>query len=61
MPKGTSEFISTLYWEPAFFLNGNGTATCSFYTSDLAGRFRIVVNGRTNKDLFYGTALFEVK
>lgn len=61
MPKGTSEFISTLYWEPAFFLNSNGTATCSFYTSDLAGRFRIVVNGRTNKDLFYGTALFEVK
>lgn len=61
IPADKSEFISTLYWSPELIFNREGVAECSFYTSDIAGRFRIVINGITTNNLFYATASFEVK
>ncbi len=55
------ESISTLYWSPAITFSADGKAGCSFYTSDITGLFRIVVNGLTNDNLFYASEVFEVR
>jgi len=42
-------------------LNANKETELNFYTSDITGRFRIVVQGITNKDVVYAEQFFEVK
>lgn len=54
-------FFSTIYWNYGLILNGNKEAELEFYTSDITGKFRIVVQGITNKDVIYGEHFFEVK
>jgi len=54
-------FFSTIYWNYATILNANKETELSFYTSDITGRFRIVVQGITNKDVVYAEQFFEVK
>ncbi|WP_133053937.1 hypothetical protein [Niastella yeongjuensis] len=54
-------FVSTIYWSPALVFDKNGKAEASFYTSDITGRFRIVVNGMAANDVFYATGTIEVK
>ncbi len=56
-----AEYVSTLYWSPSVHFDAHGQAVCTFYTSDITGRFRVEINGRTNDDVFHGTAYFEVK
>jgi len=53
--------ISTIYWSPALLFDKNGKAEASFYTSDISGRFRIVVNGLAGDNLFYANGSIEVK
>jgi hypothetical protein len=55
------EYLSTLYFSPVLVFDANGKAECSFYTSDITGRFRIAVNGMTHNNLFSATAYIEVK
>jgi hypothetical protein len=55
------EYISTLYFSPALVFDARGKAECSFYTSDITGRFRIAVNGMTRDNLFAATAYIDVK
>jgi hypothetical protein len=55
------EYLSTLYFSPALVFDANGRAECSFYTSDITGKFRIAVNGMTRNNLFSATAYIEVK
>lgn len=59
--SGNPEYMSTLFWSPALVFDKDGKAQCSFYTSDITGRFRIDVNGITNNNLFYATAYIDVK
>lgn len=54
-------FFSTIYWNYAAILNADKAAEISFYTSDIMGKFRIVVQGITNKDVIYAERYFEVK
>jgi len=54
-------FFSTIYWNYATMLNANKETELNFYTSDITGRFRIVVQGITNKDVVYAEQFFEVK
>lgn len=54
-------FFSTIYWNYATLLKGNQPTELSFYTSDITGKFRIVVQGITAKDVIYATQFFEVK
>lgn len=53
-------FISTLYWNHGILLQKEGQ-TIEFYTGDIAGKFRVVVQGVTNNDVSATTCTFEVK
>lgn len=54
-------FFSTIYWNYATLLNGGKSKELSFYTSDITGKFRIVVQGVTDTDVIYAERFFEVK
>ncbi|WP_379088791.1 hypothetical protein [Pedobacter sp. UC225_65] len=54
-------FFSTLYWNYATLLQTGKEATLSFYTSDIKGKFRVVVQGVSNKGVVYADQFFEVK
>lgn len=54
-------FFSTVYWNYGILLNSKQETELSFYTSDITGKFRIVVQGLTNKDVLYAEHFFEVK
>lgn len=54
-------FFSTIYWNYGLILNGNKEANLEFYTSDITGKFRVVVQGITNNDVIYGEHNFDVK
>ncbi|RZJ90861.1 MAG: hypothetical protein EOO20_06890 [Chryseobacterium sp.] len=51
---------STIYWNHGKLLNSK-TQEITFYTSDITGRFRIVVQGITDKNYLFGQYGFEVK
>ena len=53
---------TTLYWEPMLKTDEHGRAAVTFYTADVASRYRIVIEGIT-ADGYPGTttATFEVK
>lgn len=53
-------FISTLYWNPGMMLNVKDQ-TLEFYTGDITGKFRVVVQGVTNSDVAGAEYTFEVK
>ncbi len=38
---------NTLYWSPGIFTNQDGRQQCSFYTSDLPGRYTALIQGIT--------------
>jgi len=55
------DFRSTLYWNPSFCLSKNKSHSFRFYTSDVQGDFRIVVQGISNSGKpFYATNTFNV-
>lgn len=56
-----SQLLSTLYWKPGVVINDQGEIDCSFYTGDISGKFRIVVQGISSNDLIYGQQEFELK
>jgi hypothetical protein len=55
------QFLSTLYWNYSVLTNANGEAELTFYTGDIPGKFRIVVQGVTTGNVVYGEQFFEVK
>jgi len=54
-------FFSTIYWNYGTMLSSKKQTEISFYTSDIAGKFKIVVQGITNNDVVYTEHFFEVK
>lgn len=54
-------FFSTIYWNYGTIVNAEKETEISFYTSDITGKFRIVVQGITNKDVVYAEHFFDVK
>lgn len=62
-PDGLLEpqYLSTLYWKPGYLINKDGIAAFSFYTGDITGKFRVVVQGLSVNDVLYGETSFEVK
>lgn len=54
-------FFSTIYWNYGTLLNSKKETELSFYTSDITGKFKIVVQGVTDKDVVYAEHFFEVK
>ncbi|WEK18606.1 MAG: hypothetical protein P0Y49_17600 [Candidatus Pedobacter colombiensis] len=53
-------FVSTIYWNNGFLLNKN-EKEITFYTSDITGKFKVIVQGVSTKDVLYGDYTFEVK
>ena len=54
-------FFSTIYWNYGAILEPKKETELSFYTSDITGRFKIVVQGLTANDVVYAEQYFEVK
>ena len=54
-------FFSTIFWNYASIITADKETNLSFYTSDITGKFRVVIQGITNKDVIYGEKFFEVK
>ncbi len=54
-------FFSTIYWNYGTIVDSKKQTELSFYTSDITGKFKIIVQGITNKDVVYGEHIFEVK
>ena len=55
------DFQSTIFWKHTVPLNALGEAELTFFTSDITGRFRIVVQGCTADDVAYAEHSFMVK
>lgn len=55
------KFLSTLHWEPASLLDEQGVKTISFYTGDITDKFRIIVQGISNRELILAEKKFSVR
>lgn len=55
------EYQSTIYWKRACFINSKGETRLSFYTSDITGPFKIIIQGITDNDVIYGEKEFNIK
>ena len=56
------DFRNLLYWNPEVTTSATGAANLSFYTSDQAGRYLVVVQGLTKAGLAgSSTQILEVK
>lgn len=54
-------YFSTIYWNYAQVLEKDKETTLNFYTSDIAGKFRVVIQGITEKGVLYSQKFFDVK
>lgn len=54
------EYVSTLYWKSQMMLKKDEAQEVSFYTSDITGSFKVIVQGITNNDVIYGETSFKV-
>lgn len=56
----TPEYIPTIYWKYLAKVTSTNDAEFSFYTNDIPGRFKIIVQGRTANDVIYGEKTINV-
>jgi len=54
------EYVSTLFWKNQLMLKKGETQEVSFYTSDITGAFKVIVQGITDNDVIYGETSFRV-
>jgi hypothetical protein len=55
------EYLSTIYWKNLCLVNSKGDTDLSFYTSDITGPFKIIVQGISSNSIIYGEEQFNVK
>ncbi|QKJ28975.1 hypothetical protein HQ865_04140 [Mucilaginibacter mali] len=55
------DYLSTICWKHGVGISSEKETEISFYTSDITGKFRIVVQGITNSDVVYGEDSFTVR
>lgn len=53
-------FLSTIFWEYSVAVNSTGLTELSFYTSDIAGKFKVVAQGVTTAGVVHGEYVFNV-
>ena len=56
----TPEYVSTLFWKHQLNIAANKDATFSFFTGDITGKFKIIVQGTGSNDVIYGETDFTV-
>ncbi|MDB5124689.1 MAG: hypothetical protein JWP94_2818 [Mucilaginibacter sp.] len=54
------EYLSTIYWKHLCFVNSKDETTLSFYTSDITGDFKIVMQGLSGNDVISGEKIISV-
>jgi hypothetical protein len=54
------EYMSTMYWKNQLLLKKGKAQEVSFYTSDITGPFKVIVQGITDNDVIYGETSFKV-
>ncbi len=60
--KRIPDFRSTLYWSPNISMDKNDKASVQFYTSDINGKFKVVLQGFNGKgEAVTATSNFEVE
>jgi len=57
----TPEFLSTIYWKNLTPLESGKPIELSFYTGDIKGEFKVIVQGVGANDVVYGEHKFVVK
>lgn len=55
------QFLSTLFWSPGLMNNEKGETEFSFFTGDITGKFRIIVQGVGITDMIFEESSFMVK
>lgn len=55
------EYLSTIYWNPGLTINADRETKISFYTSDITGKFRVIVQGVIPGDVIYNEYFFTVQ
>jgi hypothetical protein len=55
------EYQSTIFWKHACFINSKDETTLRFYTSDITGPFKVIIQGITANDVIYGEKEFNVR
>ncbi len=55
-----TEYLSTIYWKHLLRLSSTTKNAFSFYTSDIAGQFKIIIQGISPDDVIYGEKVFKV-
>jgi hypothetical protein len=63
IPEKTTEepiYLSTLFWRHLVKVKSGQDVELSFYTGDITGRFKIIVQGATTDDVTYGEKTFDV-
>lgn len=53
--------LSTLFWKPGIVANKKGEASFSFFTGDITGKFKIVVQGVGGYNVINGVSDLTVK
>jgi hypothetical protein len=54
------EYLSTIYWKHLTKVSAAKKTEFSFYTSDITGRFKIIIQGITDNDVVYAEKTFNV-
>jgi hypothetical protein len=54
------EYLSTIYWKHIAKISSATATELSFYTGDITGKFKIVIQGITDNDVVYGETVFNV-
>ncbi len=54
------DYVSTVYWKHLQKITAGKETDLSFYTSDITGRFKIIIQGVTSDDVVYGEKTFNV-
>jgi hypothetical protein len=55
------EYLSTIYWNPGLALYSDRETKISFYTSDITGNFKVIVQGIIPGDVIFGEYTFTIK
>lgn len=55
------EYYSTIFWKHAVPIRATKDVSFTFYTSDITGRFKIIVQGVSGNDVLYGEQTFMVR
>jgi hypothetical protein len=55
------EYYSTIFWKHLVLVNASDEVQLNFYTSDITGSFKVIVQGVTRKDVVYQEKEFMVK